>query len=101
MTGCIYPCRCETESQDPETSPGPVADDECLCRSAFDPNHLKKGKFANSFAPRSHLAKGQLFVYRVSERAIFNRGQVVDQIKATGQADNQLAAVFQAAAERI
>ncbi len=101
MTGCSSQCRYEAESCDPDCSPGPVEDNEFLCRGAFNPRHFKKDKLQPSFIPKKELAESRLSVYRESNKVAFSREAVIDQIRKTGSADQSLESVLSAEVLRI
>lgn len=103
MTGCAEPCPAEAFSRDPGVSPGPVENDETLCRGAFDPMHYdRKGvKIQPSVLRKRDLAQGQLSVYRESDRVSFSHDQVTDQIRRTGPSDQVLKQILSARASDV
>jgi hypothetical protein len=57
------------EEQKPqhEVSPGPVSNDELVCRGAFDPRHVKDGKITKAVINNKDLLHGALSVWRLGQ----------------------------------
>lgn len=65
MANCLAACPREIVSSGPP-SPGPVADDEYLCRAAFG-MHVKGIKLKKSVIRRTDVENGELSVWRVPD----------------------------------
>ncbi len=90
----------ENESQD-HRSPGPIQDDERICRGGFDPMHYTKGKPKNSIIRADDLLTGSLSVWRGGTGDQPDFDLAVAQISKTVPAEQNLRSVFAPIAAEI
>jgi hypothetical protein len=77
MTCCPRECAPQHEH-----SPGPVEDDEVVCRGAYDPIHFTKAKtFKMSVIRPAHLLAGELSVWRRDRDPSFGIDGVVQELE--------------------
>jgi hypothetical protein len=93
-------CPCE-ETLQHASSPGLVADDEIVCRGAYDPMHFKKNRIRTNFVKRKDLASGQLSVWRLGRDPNFDAETLAIVLKEVAPPEQGLGAIMAAAAGQI
>ena len=103
MTICPHYCAQEDESRD-KASPGPVKDDEYICRGAYD-SDLKKEKPPRPIRAKalriSHLRSRQLSVWRAENTDADSLKTVADKLRLYGPKEQKLERIGTLSVERL
>jgi hypothetical protein len=85
MSGCGFPCKREELSLCPANSPGPVQDDELICRGFEYPKDFfsKDKKPKQASISNSELAKGELSVWRTGNLTKLTTADVTNHLRGS------------------
>lgn len=102
MTCPSGPCPLEQEALS-EHSPGPIHDDEFICRGAFDGRHgnANTGNITVAIFQKTEIAKGQQSVWRAGRRVSWDLENVRDELHKDESSERRLFKVVGVRARRL